>query len=568
MTESRPDAARETTSRGGAGVSAGSRAAADDRDAVLLPPEVPPQGGVAARTPLRRAAAVAADCLLGLTAVAVAVLYRLPPIPSDPINYLVAASYFPNHPDRVIEHQYLRIGLVLPLRLAYDAFGYAQAAYLVVPILAALLLVMSVHALGTMLFNRYVGVAAALLTLTNSVVFPDLTQPLPDLPATALLTTALALALALRQRRPWACVTRRREIGVLLAIGALLGWSYLCREYIVFCWPAVALVLLRRLPWRRLLWIVVPLVVVAVGEAVLSWLTFHDPLARLHTAAASGSGTPITTDYIDRARSWYLLRFPDRLRASPEGWWLRMAAVVAIGGAAISWRLRLLVAWGALFFVPLVLLGGWANPHAPMLRLYLPRYWVPIIPPLALACTGVVYLLARHATQLLARYATRATPLPQTRATLVAGILTLLVTVVPVGVSQQARATDMSVPLNQAYAANGGTQFEQFRSWLILHRGEVRTMWGEPRTLRIVGFFVNSPAGTPVWTGTLRTWSVRSKKPATGDHVLLYSAYSDACQPCRLHVEGSLGVHPAQPPSTWRLVFTTRDRVVQLYRVD
>ncbi|MGW0229041.1 hypothetical protein ACWDWO_12065 [Actinopolymorpha singaporensis] len=566
MVESRPDAARGATGRGGAGVSAGP-CAAHDEDAGLLPPQVP-RTGAAAGPPLRRAATAAVDCLLGLTVVAVAVLYRLPPIPSDPINYLVAASYFPNHPDRVIEHQYLRIGLVLPLRLAYDAFGYAQAAYLLVPVLAALLLVMSVHALGTMLFNRYVGVAAALLTLSNSVVFPDLTQPRPDLPATALLVTALVLALALRQRRPWACANRRREVGVLLAIGALLGWSYLCREYVVFCWPLIPLLLVRRVPWRRALWVVVPLVVVAVGEAVLSSLTFHDPLARLHTAAGHGSGPPIATDYIDRARSWYLLRFPDILRSSPEGWWLRTTAVVAVWGVAISRQLRFLVAWAALFFLPLVMLGGWVNPHAPMLRLYLPRYWVPIIPALALACTGVVYVLARYAIHLPARYATPATPLPRTRAALVAGILTLLVTAFPVGVSQHARATDMSVALNQDYAANGGTQFEQFRTWLTLHRRDVRTMWGERRTLRILGFFVNSPAGTPVWTGPLREWSPRSEKPATGDHVLLYSAYSDTCRPCRINVENNLGVHPARPPSTWHLVFTTRDRVVQVYRAD
>ncbi|MFD2080300.1 glycosyltransferase family 39 protein [Actinopolymorpha cephalotaxi] len=514
---------------------------------------------------------VVTDCLLGTAVVVMAVLYRLPPIPSDPINYVVAARNFPHHPDAVIEHQYLRIGLVLPLRLAFDVFGYSQVTYLVVPILATLLLVMSVHALGTMLFHRYVGVAAALLTLTNSVVFPDLTQPRPDLPAAALLCAALALALALRQRRTWACATRRREVGVLLAIGALLGWSYLCREYIVFCWPVV-LLLLHRLPWRRLLWIAVPLVVVAVGEAVLGWLTFHDPLARLHSSAGHGSGPPIATDYLDQNRLWYLARFPDILRASPEGWWLQVTVVAAAAGAAVSRRLRLLLVWAGLFFVPVVVLGGWADPHAPMLRLYLPRYWVPIIPALALACTGVVYLGVRYVLMLYlrdvpARHAAATMPLLRARPALVAGILTLLVTAVPLGVSQQARATDMSVPLNRAYAANGGTQFEQFRTWLTLHGGEVHTMWGEPRTLRIVGFFVNSPAGTPLWTGLLRPWSVLSKKPARGDHVLFYSAYSDTCRPCRTNVEDTLGVHPARPPSSWHLVFTTRDRVLQLYRV-
>ncbi|MET9020190.1 glycosyltransferase family 39 protein [Actinopolymorpha sp. NPDC004070] len=564
MAEPLPDAARGTADRAGAGTSTDPGGAAHEHVAIR-PPQRDATGEAALMT-LRRAVAVATDCLLGLTVVVVAVLYRLPPIPSDPINYLVAARNFPHHPVGAIEHQYLRIGLVLPLRLTYDLFGYSQVAYLVVPILAALLLVMSVHALGSLLFNRYVGVAAALLTLTNSVVFPDLTQPGPDVPAAALLVTAFVLALALRQRRPWPCATPRREVGVLLAIGGLLGWSYLCREYVVFCWPAVPLLLLHRLPWRRLLWIVVPLAVVAIGEAILGWLTFHDPLARLHASSSHGSGPPIATDYLDQARSWYLLRFPEILRSSPEGWWLRMTAVAAIAGTVFSRRLRFLGAWAALFFLPLVILGGWANPHAPMLRLYLPRYWVPLVPTLALACAGVTYLLLRYATHLLVRYVTATNPRGKWIAR-VAGMLTLLAVVVPVGVSQQARATNMSVPLNRAYAANGGTHFEQLRTWLAGHRSEVRTIWGEHRTLRIMGFFANSPAGTPVWKGHLRTWSKAGAKPASGDHVLLYSAYSDACQPCRLNVEHTLGIHPVRPPTSWHLVFTTGDRVVQLYRV-
>ena len=73
------------------------------------------------------------------------------------------------------------------------------------------------------------------------------TELLPDLPATALFTAAIALTVALREGR----IPFRRA--ALVVIGVLLGWSYLTREFIVFDWP-LALVLWRRIGRWEWLW--------------------------------------------------------------------------------------------------------------------------------------------------------------------------------------------------------------------------------------------------------------------------------------------------------------------------
>ena len=288
----------------------------------------------------RLVATLLVDGTLAAVVAVVCALYRVPPYPSDQLNYFDAATTFPSDPTYAAVHQFLRIGLIIPLRLAQEVFGYSQTAYLIVPMLAALLLVMSVHALGTLLFNRFVGVAAAMLTLFNSLVFPDLTQPLPDLMATALLAAALVLSVALRQNRPWAAATRRRRVGTLLVVGVLLGWSYLTREYIVFCWPLVPLLLARRIPLRQQAWMLVPLAVVAVGETTLNAVVFHDPLARLRSAAEHGAvGTATTHDYIGRSPRWYLTRLPTILSTTPEGLFLKAAAAGIVVGALFSRRI-------------------------------------------------------------------------------------------------------------------------------------------------------------------------------------------------------------------------------------
>ncbi|HZC27708.1 MAG TPA: hypothetical protein VE287_11840, partial [Actinopolymorphaceae bacterium] len=125
--------------------------------------------------------------------------YLPQPYPSDQLTYLRAARDLPHTAAGMPVHEVTRFGLTLPLRAAIEVFGYSEAAYYVVPVLTGLGLVLAVYLLGTMLFARTVGVAAAAFTVANNVVLFDLLAPLPDVPATALLTWAIVLAVAIRQ---------------------------------------------------------------------------------------------------------------------------------------------------------------------------------------------------------------------------------------------------------------------------------------------------------------------------------------------------------------------------------
>src|SRR5688500_16764431 len=338
--------------------------------------------------------------LVGVGALIAAVLGRMPPIPSDQLNYFEFAGVFPQVPPTPwIDHQFQRSGLVLPLVAAIKAFGYSQLAYYVVPVLTTVALALGVLALGTLLFARVVGIAAAVLVVGNSAVFIDLAAPLPDLLSAALFCWAMVLTFAIRQERPSVVGTDRRRVVALLGIGALLGWSYLAREFIVFVWPLVPLLLFRDVGLRGLIWVALPMITIFVGELLLNAQLFGDPLARVRSVLGHGSG-PMSTEaigpYRDQERLWYITRFTDTLGALPEGPWLNAALLVTVFGG-LAWRrsVGLLLLWVALLFVPLIVLGGALSPEAPMLRLTKLRYWYPILPAFLLGGVAVTWLICR-----------------------------------------------------------------------------------------------------------------------------------------------------------------------------
>ena len=498
--------------------------------------------------------------------------YRLPPIPSDQLYYFTFAEVFPAIPEDLPEfyprflHQYLRYGLTIPLRAAQDLLGYSQAAYLLVPLGFGVLLATSVYVLGTLLANRTVGVAGAGFTIGNSLIFPELTQPLPDLPATALFAAAVTVTVAVRQRRALVTATPRREALALVAIGILLAWSYLAREYIVFVWLLIPLLLIRRVPLLRWLWIVLPGAALVAGEAIVNAWIFGDPLARFHAASVHGRALPpITMDYIGQSRPWYLTRLLVLLYEQPEGIVLLACLGLVVVGALVSRTVAMFAVWAALFYVPLVTLGGLTDPEHPMLRILKHRYWTPLIPAITLGAVVAVWLAVRAVLRRIPFSA---------RADGVAGVIVLALACVPVAMAHDVRMSDRSDPENLMYAANGGTQFEEFRTWLADHGDGIRTIWADQRSVRVLKVFVNKPFGGPVWKGDVKTWyppddARRSEigVPQPGEHVLLYSARSHGCNLCRVNIQRLLDRRPVRAPASWRVVFATDDGLVELYEV-
>lgn len=422
--------------------------------------------------------------VLGLCVAVVEVLYRLSPDPSgssDPLTYVERARDFPSRYADSDVPRSLRLGLLVPLRLAQLAFGYSQSAYLAVPIVAGAALAVGTFVLGVLLVNRTVGVAAAAVVVAGSPVFATLTVPSPDLLATALLCWGVVLAVALHQGRAVVATPWRRRT-TLFAVGLLLGWGLVTQEVSVYAWPLVAVLLLWRLPRRSILWAVAPLALVIGADVLLNAALLGDPLARFG-GLTQGPGL-----------------------AEPL---LVLVAAVAVGGVVGTW-----------------LVAG--------------RY------------------VSRHGT---------GTTLVRAGTALVAGAITIALAVPPVVLAHQARQSD---PTDAAvgYAASGGTQLEQFRTWLADHAGGVGVLWADRSSARVVRIFANGVFGRPVWHGELEVWEPGrdQPRPAPGDYVLFYSPRSDRCIECRSASRALLGSAKAVP-ARWQPAFATSDGIVEIYLV-
>jgi 4-amino-4-deoxy-L-arabinose transferase-like glycosyltransferase len=326
--------------------------------------------------------------------VAVVLVNLRVPVPADEVHYMQAAAWFPHPLSAVTLHRETRFGLVLPMRPAIAVFGYSQAAYHVVPILASLILLLGTYVLGTQLFSRPVGVAAAVVVVTSAPVFAEAEDPLPDVFAAGLFTVAVAMALAIRRRR------LEPRWWVLVGLGLVLGWSYLVREFVVFVWPLIPILLFRRVGWRRLLLVGAPIVALVIGETLLCWLVYDNPLTRIHAITHHAEGpmpARVAQTFRDKPRHVYLLRFPLTLVDYPGGGWLLALLTLTLVGGLVSVlrtlrRFAIFAIWCALLWVPLTLLGGLLDPHQPKLRLQLLRYWFPIFPAFVLGGLGLLWL--------------------------------------------------------------------------------------------------------------------------------------------------------------------------------
>lgn len=481
---------------------------------------------------------------LALCWLAVMLAHLRLPYPSDQLNYMSAAGRFPDPLANSSElHQVTRFGLIIPARLAIAVFGYSEAGYHTVPLLASLSLLLGTYAVGTLLFSRWVGAAAAITVVAATPVFYDSTDLLPDVLATGLFTVALAVAVAVRQERLPA------RWPVLLGIGFLLGWSYLVREFIVFLWPLAAVLLHRRVRWRGLLWLVAPVAVLFLGETLLCWALYHDPLARLRAVTGHGSepSTPqIARTFVGKPRRVYLLRLPTILNDYPGGAWLvGLLALTLLGVAARVRRLAVPALWCALLWIPLTLLGGLLDPGAPKLRLQLIRYWFPIFPAFVLGGLGLLWLAARA----------------WTRPRAVAAGLVLGVAALAAGTAMNGWWADPGTRLG------GATQLAAFRGWMARQDGGHHVVWTDRRTANLLRIYQHGPFGGLAWHARIARAADGGGPPERGDLVLFFDAdRGKLCGICRKYAQLAWG-KPVRPNPRWHLVYATRDQVVRVYAV-
>jgi hypothetical protein len=304
---------------------------------------------------------------LGLLAVHVLVQLQIRPYPkwNDALEVMELARRFPDMPPLhsdwhfvpvpLAQHM-LRIGMLLPERGFQELFGYGQVAFYAWPFLTGVVLVLATYWLGVELFGRAAGVLVALIVilhpmLVRTTIDNTSWQLLPDVPAAALFALGMALLVA---------GARRNGRWWLAAAGFCFGWAYLAREFAAVMFPAVAVALLLwKVPWRRWLWVAVPMVALLAFEMVLNWRLYGDPLARLHVG--SDINDPPLPNY---TRLDALKGFWQMLTVNPGAPLMLglMAGTVLLGAITRRREFVLCAVWCAFLWFPLLLSGGRATP--------------------------------------------------------------------------------------------------------------------------------------------------------------------------------------------------------------
>ena len=482
-------------------------------------------------------------------------IFLMPLVPSDQVIYFKAAAAFP---DIAPEHWQLRIGLILPVRLLIELFGYSETAYYGVPIAGGALLCGSTFFLGRALFGPLVAVAGALMCAMNSFVLLESSSLLPDVLAAGLFTLGLCLVLRAAIRSRSIVEPRLRYEAPLVVAGLLLGWSYLTREFVALLFPLVGVVIWQyRLPLRQVILVGAAALAVFVGEVILNAGIHGDPLVRLSVAAGHGQGyvdPAVARTFQDQPLGVILGRLPEALLEHPDGV-VSLLLLIGLFCATTVTRDRrfvLLAAWIVAFWVPLTLLGGVADPASPSLRLQKIRYWFPIFPALYVGGIAAISLGASHLRVRFGRARLQG---------LAVGLTVLIsLTVTSTHLLRQ----------NDVFRATGANHLGLLDAWLTTNGRAVDALWTDSRTASLLPIALAGPIAE-------RRGSIQVLQPSSlrqlqagvrGRTAIIYYGGDPAegrpCGFCRVAFERALG-SPPRIPRGWQLAAQSRDGYLKVY---
>jgi hypothetical protein len=269
-------------------------------------------------------------------------------VAADPLWYAGIAHSISVDPWSVLAPQeihpfVMRIGLTVPLALAYRAFGVSGIVTNLPSLIAAIGVLLTVYAAATTPRAKLIGLAMC----TASVpLFHQMVLLGVDLPSAALMGCSVLY------------LTRRDRLrGWLWLVAAVAAWgaAFLVKETALWCapiWIYAIVVDIRAAGWRRTVRVFAPAIatglVLGAGYLVLCARVWGDPLARLHgitQAVANVRNSP----YVD---SW-------AMAGSPASEWL----------ARLTWQVPwLLIQMFGATLVPVVL--------APWLVRQRDRIWI------------------------------------------------------------------------------------------------------------------------------------------------------------------------------------------------
>jgi hypothetical protein len=212
------------------------------------------------------------DLGVGCLAAVFCFVFIVQPQAVDPVIYLEAAQDFLGSS---LNHWTARIGIVIPVSLFSMLFGYSEAAYYAVPLIAAFGFGYATSMLGRYIMAPRVGIAAAAMAISGPIVLPFATLLMPDVGAAALLTVSFGLLIK-------AAGAEAPNSRLLILSGSVFGAAYLVREFALIFLPALILAaVVLRLRWASIAKLLAGMVLAPLVESIVGLIAWGEPLPRL-----------------------------------------------------------------------------------------------------------------------------------------------------------------------------------------------------------------------------------------------------------------------------------------------
>ncbi|MBV9831228.1 MAG: hypothetical protein JOZ82_06490 [Marmoricola sp.] len=429
------------------------------------------------------------------------------------------------------------------------------------PCLATGVVIGCTYWLTARFFGWAAGLAAAVLVIANSVMLVNASRLYPDPVAMAMVMLAVIAAVLARDR--WARTPRVDAwlVVLLLLVGTFVGLSWWMRETALLEWPVVAAVLLwRGGPPRR--WSIplaaVPAAALLALEMFISARAFGSPMERF-TALTSGdlSSTTNAADmpYLNQSRFAYLTTMPRGFLGFEDGRWMLAMAVIAVVSLIVAPRKTgLFAGWFVVVFLLFTAVGGGLRPAHPNLRLDVARYWVAYLPPMVMAAVaGSTLALRRARTWLEGRTPARV-------GAIVPGVVAVLL------VAGAVSASAAGVRANPSYVVTNGNVTASFRNWLHAHDKQVRVVYSDWMSGRVLPVYAQSFSGTPMAHVTWMSLT-GTRPPHRGDYVVLYSPYDQVCFFCNANLNMSWLKDHRGDLRHWKKVWQSDHRTFVVYKV-
>lgn len=505
---------------------------------------------------------------VGLVVCLLVVVLRTEIMPSDPWSYVRSARLFPD--DSWVVLGYTRYGMILPLLPLTAVFGDSAIVYYFWPVVGSGALAMGLYLVAYRYWGRTFGLLSVLLGLGSPIVLITMSRGYPDILSTAIVTIAVVVTLAVRDRL---IVGHRAPWWLWLTIGLLLGWGFETRETTILLWPLLAVVLWRRSHgWRGLgrgpAYAAAGIAAWAVTDMAIGALAYGDPLLRVHaflrqdlSEAASPGDQEAREQLVGRSRLYYLAAVPTILAREPDGGWALLLGAFGMLGLAFRGGARFVTTWLLLSHLTFVGVTGFFVPDHPAGRIDVTRYWIAFLPLVGLAAAGalaeVVALACRRLPQRAADLRWRSAR----------GVVTA------VAVMVLAAAPFASVVSHAAgepqLAVNGANQLAQLRSRLAVGDLTVadQRILTDFATSRLLPIYKRGDFGGPdLWKAQVLNIASPHVEPRTGDLVAINSLESASCGVCRRLI-ADWYARSGPIPAGWVEVWASSNRNLVLYRV-